>query len=160
MSTPIETNTEELQEILQTVYNLPNAGGGSSAPDLVIRTSDEFYVWTIGSGWSADKVTYNPDEVTSVYEKLKAGKDVKVILTGKSNLDSWSPQFFINLHACMAAASNYGADTEQVMVYFIVDGSYFGESTKNTYHLKYIFNINRVDSAVELHEVFCRNLFV
>lgn len=36
MSTPIETNTEELQEILETVYNLPNVGGGSSAPDLVI----------------------------------------------------------------------------------------------------------------------------
>lgn len=38
MSTPIETNTEELQEILNTVYNLPNRnnGGSSSEPDLVL----------------------------------------------------------------------------------------------------------------------------
>jgi hypothetical protein len=37
MSTLIETNTEELQEILKTVNNLPNAGGGFSIPviDLV-----------------------------------------------------------------------------------------------------------------------------
>lgn len=30
MSTPIENNTAELQNILQTVYNLPNADRGSS----------------------------------------------------------------------------------------------------------------------------------
>ena len=38
MATPIETNTSELQEILQSVYNLPNANsGGSDTPDLVIK---------------------------------------------------------------------------------------------------------------------------
>lgn len=42
MSTPIETNTEELQEILQTVNNLPNAGGGGSSDVFVVRvTLDE-----------------------------------------------------------------------------------------------------------------------
>jgi hypothetical protein len=37
MSTPIETNTEELQEILKTVNNLPNLGGTNSADLLVVR---------------------------------------------------------------------------------------------------------------------------
>ena len=31
MSTPIETNTEELRKILQTVNNLPNAGGAGQS---------------------------------------------------------------------------------------------------------------------------------
>lgn len=34
MSTPIENNTEELQNILQTVYNLPNAGGSAGIPEI------------------------------------------------------------------------------------------------------------------------------
>jgi hypothetical protein len=37
MSTPIETNTEELQEILQTVNNLPNFGGGGSSDVFVVH---------------------------------------------------------------------------------------------------------------------------
>jgi hypothetical protein len=42
MSTPIETNTEELQNILQTVNNLPNMGGSGSSDVFVVRvTLDE-----------------------------------------------------------------------------------------------------------------------
>lgn len=37
MSVSIGTNTQELQEILQTVYELPNStSGGSAEPDLVV----------------------------------------------------------------------------------------------------------------------------
>lgn len=42
MSTPIENNTEELQAILQTVNNLPNAGGRDSSDVFVVHvTMDE-----------------------------------------------------------------------------------------------------------------------
>jgi hypothetical protein len=42
MSTPIENNTEELQNILQTVNNLPNLGGSGSGDVFVVRvTLDE-----------------------------------------------------------------------------------------------------------------------
>jgi hypothetical protein len=42
MSTPIETNTEELQTILQTVNNLPNPGGSGSSDVFVVHvTLDE-----------------------------------------------------------------------------------------------------------------------
>lgn len=51
MSTPIETNTEQLQEVLQQVYNLPLAGGSSSTPDLVIK-----YEAPSGSYFSTDTV--------------------------------------------------------------------------------------------------------
>ena len=44
MSTPIENNTEELQEILQTVNNLPNLGGNN-------------YDWVIVMNLTADKLT-------------------------------------------------------------------------------------------------------
>ena len=36
MSTPIESNTSELREVLNTVNNLPNAMSGSAEPDMVI----------------------------------------------------------------------------------------------------------------------------
>ena len=43
MSTPMETNTEQLREILQQVYDLPEAGsGGSAEPDLVIALTAPF----------------------------------------------------------------------------------------------------------------------
>ena len=70
MSTPIETNTEELQEILQTVYNLPNrSSGGSAEPDLVIGST---------SGWldsttASDTFYIKSGDISTVVEKLKQG---------------------------------------------------------------------------------------
>lgn len=80
MSTPIETNTEELQEILQTVYNLPMAGGGGSAPDLVIAldTSDTM---TISN--NKDKVTFDSADVVKTYNKLLSGETVNCVLNAK-----------------------------------------------------------------------------
>lgn len=76
MSTPIETNTEELQEILQTVYNLPNAGGGSAELDLVIGFDD--------SNWDGvtrpDQFTFDQAAVVATYNKLLAKQTVNCVL--------------------------------------------------------------------------------
>lgn len=46
MSTPIETNTDQLQEVLQQVYNLPSrSGGGSVTPDLVVAIAGSANGW-------------------------------------------------------------------------------------------------------------------
>ena len=87
MSTPIETNTEELQEILQTVYNLPMAGGGSSEPDLVIGldTSDSQEI----TG-SPEKLTFESADVINAYNKLLSGETVNCVLNAKYRVDSGS----------------------------------------------------------------------
>lgn len=79
MSTPIETNTEDLREILQAVYELKNsAGGGSSEPDLVIGIeiphSDDV---TLG-GLTISHVTIKSGSVANTYAKLQERKEVKV----------------------------------------------------------------------------------
>lgn len=155
MATPIETNTEDLREILQAVYDLKNsAGGGSSEPDLVIRGTDLFYMWST----NAKEVTYNPDEVISVYEKVKAGEDVKVILTAQTGLTSWNPDFSITLHASMVASSNYGTEPEQLMVYFNADGNYFPDDYGTICYIKYIFDIDRVNSTAVLNKTISRSI--
>ena len=85
MSTPIETNTEELQEILQTVYNLPMAGGGSAEPDLVIGldTSD---LEAISD--SPEKLTFESADVINAYNKLLSGETVNCVLNAKYRVDS------------------------------------------------------------------------
>ena len=85
MSTPIETNTEELQEILQTVYNLPNAGGGSSEPDLVIGldTSD---LLTITD--QTERLTFDSAAVINAYNKLLSGETVNCVLNAKYHMHS------------------------------------------------------------------------
>lgn len=87
MSTPIETNTEELQEILQTVYNLPNAGGsGSAKTDLIIKTANGFAF----NNTSARNISYDNNAVISTYEKLTAGNEVRVTLTGSMPLATYA----------------------------------------------------------------------
>ena len=77
MSTPLETNTEELQEILQTVYNLPDAGGGSSEPDLVINLDASE---SMGISDKADKITFDSASVINAYNKLLSGETVGCVL--------------------------------------------------------------------------------
>lgn len=85
MSTPIETNTEELQEILQTVYNLPLAGGGSSEPDLVIGldTSDTMVI-----NGPVERLSFDSAAVISAYNKLLSGETVNCVLNAKYHIDS------------------------------------------------------------------------
>lgn len=86
MSTPIETNTEELQEIVNRVYNLPNIGGSSSAaPDLVIGldTSDTFEM-----NGKVEKLTFDSAAVISAYNKLLSGETVNCVLNAKYHIHS------------------------------------------------------------------------
>lgn len=93
MSTPIETNTEQLQEVLQQVYNLPNRSGGSASYDLTVNLSGEF--------WTTDSTSYKPgDNLTVAYDaeearntaiKLAAGESVSVIVRGDLVFDSGTP---------------------------------------------------------------------
>lgn len=80
MSTPIETNTEELQEILQTVYNLPMAGGGSSEPDLVIVFDDGNW-----DGVKSDysQFTFDSADVVNTFNKLITPQPINCVLNAK-----------------------------------------------------------------------------
>lgn len=93
MATPIETNTSGLQEILQTVYNLPMAGGGSSEPDLVIGLNiANTKMWTDNSTEGGNKFARNLSDmntndvsivsgsVAATADKVKQGLPVKVLL--------------------------------------------------------------------------------
>lgn len=88
MSTPIETNTEELQEILQTVYNLPNrSSGGGDNYDLIIPVDVPAYE---GSGCLMVEHLGEIDwaAVSATGEKLRNGENVNVLIKGNYSLDS------------------------------------------------------------------------
>ena len=91
MSTPIETNTEELQEVLDSLYglNMAAVGGGSSEPDLVIGLNVEnTKVYPDGSSapnrhlgmMTLDDVTILSGSVSATVEKIKQGLAVRVLL--------------------------------------------------------------------------------
>lgn len=78
MSTPIENNTAELQDIVNRVYNLPNIEGGSSAPDLVIGIEMPYSDSVTLSGLDVSHVTIKSGSVANTYAKLQERKEVKV----------------------------------------------------------------------------------
>ena len=85
MSTPIETNTEDLREILQAVYELKNSGGGSSKPDLVIgayldATAENAPSYASLCYTTAEEFSIVSGSVDAVVEKVKQGLPVKVLL--------------------------------------------------------------------------------
>jgi hypothetical protein len=76
MSTPIETNTEELQEILQTVNNLPGMGGKNYDLVIVLNVPSEKYLL---STVTADDISVIGDYAT-VKAKILNDENVNVIL--------------------------------------------------------------------------------
>ena len=88
MATPLETNTAELEGLLQDVYNLPDrSSGGSSEPDLVIGlnwrntntmrspfTDNESYRYNVND------VSIESGSVLAVVEKLQQNQPVNVLL--------------------------------------------------------------------------------
>ena len=105
MSTPIETNTEELQEILQTVYNLPMAGGGSSEPDLVIHFNKPDFGSLNGY---AELATFNQEDVISTYNKLLSGETVNCVLNATYWPDTGGPIKASSPHITAFAKSEDG----------------------------------------------------
>ena len=98
MATPMETNTEELQEILNTVYNLPMAGGGSSEPDLIIglnvanTTSKTPTSSSSEYRYHLEDVSVVSGSVATVVEKLNRNEPVRVLMREINfyGLELWS----------------------------------------------------------------------
>lgn len=113
----IKTNTEELQEILQTVYNLPNASGGSTEPDLVITYSNT----DLSQSFSNPSFcSFDNAAVIDTYNKLLAGQTVNCVLNSEYWIHSGhmvkasSPH--ITTHA--VTESNNSARVGCMIVYF------------------------------------------
>lgn len=155
MATPIETNTEELQEILQTVYNLPMAGGGSAEADLVL-TATENFSWdspSTNEDYNLSKIAFDPNAVISMYEKHSAGKDVRATLRGLFYLNSYSPRFTAS---CPSDRIITYAEVDDSLHYLVVRfhfaRNYFFLSADNGYFsIEYRFAIDPSTGAVELH---------
>ena len=81
MSTPIETNTEELNEILQTVYNLPNrSSADSEGYDLLFRfeTPEGASIWEMmDNEMDLNSLSIASGNLEDVMNKLKANIPVK-----------------------------------------------------------------------------------
>lgn len=131
----LQANNEELQEILQQVYDLPNANSSGAEPDLVITPTENFAFTkpSVSDNYNVKKVSFNPSEVISAYEKLAAGKDIRVVLTGAMALNSWNPPFMTTQHATRALV--YGPDVDDrgnwLVVRFLAAPSYFFLSSDN-----------------------------
>lgn len=157
MSTPMETNTEQLREILQQVYDLPEAGmGGGSAPDLVITPGENFAFTTpiYDTTYNVAQISFNASEVISSYEKLMAGKDVRAVLTGYITLNSYSPRFMTTQPAMRVIAyggASYGAIGNYLVVRFNVVGTYFFLSKdQGSFGIEFRFYIDPTTGEVTL----------
>ena len=148
MATPMETNTEELQEILNTVYNLPMAGGGSSEPDLVITATEDF-AWAKPDNDPTSnfaKILFDPNAVISTYEKHMAGKDVRAVLRGLIFLNSSRPRMMTAYTSDRVIG--YGPDVSGdnynylVVRFFAAPGYFFLSGDGGYYILEYRFGIN------------------
>ena len=121
MSTPIETNTEELQEVLQQVYNLPNRSGGSTTPDLVISfVANEGDSYLTPDSVVASNFSIKSGSVQSTYTKLMNREEVKVILEH----EYWygNSKYTGVFHPIMVCAEEYSTqNTQSVCLEFAVN---------------------------------------
>lgn len=128
MSTPIETNTEELQEVLQQVYNLPSrSSGGSATPDLVIVVD--------GSGnnylddMTASAVSIESGSLDDTIEKIGNGQYASVLLKLKTLYETITYcQIF---YPESVGVINWGASDPMLAVKF--DARYYPGSLDYTY---------------------------
>lgn len=125
MSTPIETNTEELNEILQTVYNLPNrSSGGSAEPDLVIglnAADTDSSLWY--EEYSVDNISIESGSISAVAEKVKQGLPVDVQFVA---LCFYAPERWFKIvgKAKQVSVSNYSDYPNENYSYLIVSFNY------------------------------------
>ena len=147
MSTPIETNTEELQEILNTVYNLPMAGGGDNY-DLVIGFNldgvgvDDVNGTSPIYGEQLSLYSIVSGSVSAVADKLAQGKPTKVLLKllQAYNENLWSigdcEPFYVGFTGANTYPSN---EYNQLCLYFVygVNPAYYNLINPNALLLKY-----------------------
>ena len=127
MSTPIETNTEELQGVLNRMYNLPNLGGsGSSAPDLVIGLNvADTKMWEDGTTNGAHDlrdmtpadVSIISGSISAVAEKVKQGLPVKVMMNEIHFYwgDAWTKGVAEASHVSLGSNYAYPSDNFHVL---------------------------------------------
>lgn len=80
MSTPIETNTEELREILQQVYSLPDAASsgqtGSDKYDLIIDTAIGAFSMNGTNTYTPESFIVSKGDLVNVWRKVQDGERV------------------------------------------------------------------------------------
>lgn len=152
MSTPIETNTNELQEILQTVYNLSMSGGGSNEPDLVITGmvqgddgKGNYFAFVSGiytyGLYGPEYIEIDQEQVVSAYEKLVSGKEVKAVLYLPVYLfNSWDGAWAVR-HPATRIAATRESDHVRLVVRFVCTAEY-ASGYGNSFCVEYTFNVD------------------
>ena len=118
MSTPIETNTEGLREILDEVYNLPNRSTGGTH-DLTIRIDhiDRDAAHSLTT-LAADGISVDAAEVLATADKIVNKQPVKVIMVGEYNywsgdaLGAFFPASVNGYYGCVICEFIYRASDE------------------------------------------------
>lgn len=130
MSTPIETNTEQLQEVLQQVYNLPSRSGGNTKYDMTINLSGEFWVSDSSDYKPSEKltVTFDESEFRNTAEKLYAGESASIIVRGELALASGDPEPVVMYPTFIkpSAHDSTTGRTHSLYVTVIIHNSYTG----------------------------------
>ena len=163
----IETNTQELREILETVYNLPNAGGnGSAKADLVItgmpfsETGTDNYFALVRDEYNGRKrgpeyITFDQEQVVSAYEKLINGGDVRAALQIPAMfLNSWEGLYATTYQGIRVAA---GRDPISLVVRFECAGAFLGSAEGTYSRVEYVFSIDTANRTATLSNCFMWN---
>lgn len=152
MSTSIETNTEELQEILNTVYDLPDRStGGSSDADLVVTfTANEGDNYLSPDSVIESNFAIGSGSVETVWQKLRNNERVNVILL---HYYEYASSTFIGTFYPTLVTSDLDSEdsTKRLSMMFLVNGvpGYSGafgvielcllmDGTINNAHLRWI----------------------
>lgn len=161
----IETNTQELREILNMVYDLPNAsGGGSAKADLVITGMPQTEPVTAnyfgfrrgtmsGKTYGPEQVTFDQEQVVSAYEKLVNGEEIRVALKVPAILfNSWDGPFSATFQAVRVAAGK--ANPTRLIVRFDCAIGFFG-STEGAYNrFEYEFTVDAANRTAVLSNCY------
>jgi hypothetical protein len=115
MSTPIETNTEELQEILETVNNLPSLGGSEYDLELIANMPEDIMQVV---DLSAEHITVNGNYET-LKAKIMSGKGIKAVL--RHSYEHTALVYHNTVPAFSAGFTNvFGGDS--VFAEFLING--------------------------------------
>lgn len=161
----IETNTQELREILETVYNLPNAsGGGSAKADLVITGMPQTEPVTAnyfsfrrgtmsGKTFGPENVTFDQERVVSAYEKLINGEDVRVALQLPATMfNSWDGFFSATFQAVRVGAGQM--NPTRLIVRFDCAIGFFGSTEGEYNRFEYEFTVDAANRTAVLSNCY------